>query len=584
MVTGKPVQLLNKTYERLIGLSRDNAIQYHAVRSPCVQLEHPAQQLKTGDHTMHRTIQERIIIPLMLLIAAFHQPAIAQQTEPNKPPTQLAQYPGAPLEDRNGNLWFSSVLKGLIKYDGTSFTNYTTKQGLPSNMMRGMLEADDGTLYFATSEGLVTYDGNAFTNLTQYEPLKIKRSWNEQGDHRNLNEVIIDRNGTLWIATSDGVFKHDGNKFIRFPMPVIAPKGKYEFASNNVSCIYEDREGKLWFGTDGAGVIKYDGESMAIFTSKQHGLASDNVSAILQDSTGDYWFGTANGGVSHYDGKTFTTHLREKKHSIHHGWGRYLSIIEDRQGNIWFGAAYSKGGVYRYDGTDFQYISTESGLGNGGVPSIRQDRSGNLWFGTTAGVYHYDGTKFINFTKNNPVLPVYQDPLKDWPEETFDLPPGFAPDLPNGSESLLFHPNWRKPHTQEYWSYAFVMSIDEPVPDIDRVDKLLETYYTGLMSAFGVQKGVGKETGNEQAQVEVAQSSPNHYTATMNLIDGFATFKPITINIKVKTIPDTDTHSLVSIQLSKQPTDHPVWKSLQTAIDRIMETEFADPQADEATP
>ncbi|MBL4590440.1 MAG: hypothetical protein JKY96_00625, partial [Phycisphaerales bacterium] len=53
----------------------------------------------------------------------------------------------------------------------------------------------------------------------------------------------------------------------------------------------------------------------------------------------------------------------------------------------------------------FEYLSVEAGLGTGGVPSIREDRSGNLWFGTTVGVYHFDGERFINFTKNNPRLP-----------------------------------------------------------------------------------------------------------------------------------------------------------------------------------
>lgn len=349
---------------------------------------------------------------LILHMMLFSSPAIAQDTTPQdttQAPIQLAQYPGAPLEDRNGNLWFSTVLEGLIKYDGTNFTNYTTEQGLPSNMIRGMLEADDGTLYFGTSEGLATYDGKSFATMTEYEPLEVKRDWNEHGNHRNLSGVTIDRNGNLWIATLDGAFKHDGNKFVKFPMPVTAPKDKFEFGPNKVSRIYEDQQGSLWFATDGAGVIKYDGQSMAIYTVKDHGLASDNVSTILQDSNGHYWFGTANGGISHYDGNTFTTHLKEKEHSIHHGYGRYLTIVEDQQGHIWFGAAYSRGGVYRYDGADFQYLSTESGLGNGGVPSIRKDRSGNLWFGTTAGVYHYDGTKFINFTKDNPILPTHQD-------------------------------------------------------------------------------------------------------------------------------------------------------------------------------
>src|SRR6218665_1170023 len=39
------------------------------------------------------------------------------------------------LQDKNGDLWFGTTGAGLYRYDGKSFTNFTTKDGLSSNVI-----------------------------------------------------------------------------------------------------------------------------------------------------------------------------------------------------------------------------------------------------------------------------------------------------------------------------------------------------------------------------------------------------------------------------------------------------------------
>jgi len=499
-----------------------------------------------------------------------------QSSAQSEEPQQIAQYPGAPYEDRNGNLWFGSVLKGLFLFDGEEFINFTTEDGLGSNTTRGgVLEAEDGTLYFATTGGLTKYDGESFVTLTEYEPIKITRGYSKHGNHRDLWDAHIDQNDTLWIATMDGVFRHDGEEFKRFEMPKIADENEALFHPRMIDCIFEDTNGDLWFGTDGAGAFRYDGETFTNYTVESHNLASNNITTIIRDRRGDYWFGTANGGISKYDGNTFTTHLRSKEHSIHSGWGRYFSILEDRQGNIWFGAAFAGGGVYRYDGESFTYLSEEHGLGNGGVPSIRMDRSGNLWFGTTTGVYRYANERFINFTRDNPDTGVgttqNKDLLNDWLSETIEFPPGFAPDLPTGKEDLRFPPGWRTPDSEEFWSYAILMRIDEPVPGAKRIEALLDLYYDGLMSAFSV--GQDSDEPIDPAQVKVTKIRENHYEAAMHIIDGFATFKPIDIRIKLVTESESDNRSIIKLRASPQPDGHRIWAALQAGIEDIEQAE-----------
>ncbi|MFT5735445.1 MAG: hypothetical protein ACJA2W_003722 [Planctomycetota bacterium] len=45
-------------------------------------------------------------------------------------PDALFQYPGAPYEDRKGHLWFSTVMAGLVRFDGQAFRYFSKKEGL----------------------------------------------------------------------------------------------------------------------------------------------------------------------------------------------------------------------------------------------------------------------------------------------------------------------------------------------------------------------------------------------------------------------------------------------------------------------
>ncbi len=181
-----------------------------------------------------------------------------------------------------------------------------------------------------------------------------------------------------------------------------------------------------------------------------------------------------------------------------------------------------------------------------------------------------------------PAFKETQNPSKSlisgWSSEKFALPPGFAPSLPVGTESLRFAPGWNKPEAEGFWSYAFVMRIEEPKPDAERVDSLLETYYNGLLKMFAEGK---HDIGAAPARVELTQVAVGRYVATMRTIDAFATFKPIEIRLLVETFAAGPARSSLRIQLSPQPEGHPVWKALGAAIGEILaeEARVSDPMA-----
>ena len=66
-------------------------------------------------------------------------------------------------EDKTGNLWFGTQGGGVSRYDGKSFTTFSTTQGLANNWVNNIVEDKAGNLWFGTLGGGVSrYDGKSF--------------------------------------------------------------------------------------------------------------------------------------------------------------------------------------------------------------------------------------------------------------------------------------------------------------------------------------------------------------------------------------------------------------------------------------
>jgi ligand-binding sensor domain-containing protein len=71
------------------------------------------------------------------------------------------------IEDKKGNLWFGGGYRGICRYDGKSFTCFTTKDGLIHNDVWSILEDKAGNLWIGTrNTGLSRYNGKTFANFS----------------------------------------------------------------------------------------------------------------------------------------------------------------------------------------------------------------------------------------------------------------------------------------------------------------------------------------------------------------------------------------------------------------------------------
>lgn len=301
-------------------------------------------------------------------------------------PIQISSHVRNILQAKNGDLWFGSNGFGAIRYNGDSLSYFSVQEGLVGDQITDMMEDKEGNLWFASYGGVSKFHENTITNYTVLDGLSDPWVWN----------IFQDSNGTIWAGTLAGLCRFDGKQFVDFPIPYekLSPTRSL-LQPERVHAITEDSVGNLWFGTDGLGVYKFDGERFSHFTM-QDGLCGNSISSIIEDRQGNFWFGSAFGGISKYDGISFTTF--NDTNGI--GNNEVCHVYEDKKGYIWFS---SEGfGLYRYDGKNLRNYHEEEGLNIPAVQSIYEDKEGRFWVGGGGGLYRFDGDVFVNVTREGP--------------------------------------------------------------------------------------------------------------------------------------------------------------------------------------
>ncbi len=224
---------------------------------------------------------------------------------------------------------------------------------------------------------------------------QIDSSKNTLGDlDKNIRSVYQDRNGNFWFGTNGaGVYRYDSITLTQYTV-------KDGLANNQVLSIQEDDLGNIWFGTGGFGISKFDGAKIT--------MNSDNVNITKgevidwKSKSNDLWF-CAGGGVLRYSNPSIdylpfdqSSSSQPKNPFSLSRFGVYC-IIKDKNGNVWFGTQAE--GVCRFDGNTLIWFK-EKGLAGPAVLGLFEDSRGNIWFGNNgSGLFRYDGKIIRNITE-----------------------------------------------------------------------------------------------------------------------------------------------------------------------------------------
>ncbi len=279
------------------------------------------------------------------------------------------------MEDRQGNIWFSTKGDGLVKGEpnpkspyGYTFTRFVYDEKNPNSLSgndvyftyqdtsnRIWVALFGGGLNLITNENGKVIFKNKF-NSFEYYP--------KYGLYMEVRNITEDKDGRIWVGTSDGLMSFDSHfkepNLIDFEIYRNEMPGS-NISDNDIYVLYKDANSQIWVSVFGGGLNKlekYDKEKkLPVFKqySQKQGLKSDVILSIIEDDNNGLWLATENA----------LTRFDMKKESFRN--------------------------FDRYDG--FVNVQMEE-------ESVMKTLSGDLWFGNRAGILSFNPQKIETYNCN----------------------------------------------------------------------------------------------------------------------------------------------------------------------------------------
>lgn len=305
-------------------------------------------------------------------------------------------------EDNHGDLWMAIENGGLNRYIRArdTFESFRSDEsdttGLPTNDLMTVLPDSNGTIWIGTKKGLCRFDP-----ITR-KITRIRLFMN--GAEPMIMRIIIDHKGMLWMATRNaGLIAYD--PITGIPQYYLHNSAdSASVCSNDLWCVYEDKERNLWIGSWGNGLDRFDRSSGKFYHYRYNpkdvsSISSDNIYATYEDHEHRFWISTYGNGLNLLDRTTgkFTRFLHDPDNVNSISSIYSLAIFQDQSGSLWVGA-YGKGlnvNFKTWKKVDVQktIINNKKQVSLGAVQAIFKTSSGNLLIGSA---YHalsvYDTT------------------------------------------------------------------------------------------------------------------------------------------------------------------------------------------------
>src|SRR4030081_3129776 len=236
-----------------------------------------------------------------------------------------------------------------------------------------------------------------------------------------------DSQGNVWVGTNRGLFRLT-------PDGAISPDRD---SDGEVTTIYQDRDGDIWFG--GLRAIEKLRDGTFTTYSTAQGLPSESNGPVYIDPEGRTWFAPLSGGLywlqdGHVGHITVAGLDSDVVYSISGGGGEVwigrqhggltvltkpadsfaaqtytqadglaqnsvYSVHRNRDGTVWAGTV--SAGVSRLKGGKFTNYSTASGLASNSINSIVEGHNGTMWLATPTGLASFDRERWMNHSASD---------------------------------------------------------------------------------------------------------------------------------------------------------------------------------------
>lgn len=322
--------------------------------------------------------RRRLLLCTLAIISCSGSLLRAQQSWTNYTNTDAVYT----VVDDGSSIW-AGTGGGLVRYDITTgaATVITTADGLRGNQVNQVLLDRNGTLWANTDLGLCSYAAGQWKRHTFFLT---------GGDSAKLvMAMALDSSGHIVVAINEyaatnAIARYDGSGWHLIEIGTGLP------ANISIGSLMVDRTGSVW----GTGVeyrsdvnatvaLRITGDSVRIFR-QEDGLPATTIYAVAADSAGAIWLAGAT-GISRFDGTTWKSFapfvdpqgLRTSP----------MAIAVDAAGSLWVGGLQ---GLDRYDGAAWRHFTTADGLPVNVIRQVVTDGS-TIWAGSGTAVSRYLG-------------------------------------------------------------------------------------------------------------------------------------------------------------------------------------------------
>jgi ligand-binding sensor domain-containing protein len=189
--------------------------------------------------------------------------------------------------DGENRIWFADDGKGVVVLDeqGEQVLSFTTANGLPGDNVQALLIDNDGTIWIGTNQGLAKYSDNALSVVFDNN--------NNQLPNLYIRALALDQAGRLLIGTFTGIAVYDGQS-----ATTLIDFLKDGYSDARLTTLACTSSGEVWAGTDKGLLHGNSGNGWSMMTTET-GLLTNYISALTIDPFDTIWVG---GGGSNFDG------------------------------------------------------------------------------------------------------------------------------------------------------------------------------------------------------------------------------------------------------------------------------------------